>query len=136
MCSGKGAIPLRPHHGVCLAWFQGHGYSDAFSAHMWRVLEELLANRSVRLTVQPDEICAACPRNLEGACVKETEVALLDRGVLAACRLEEGAELPFLELARIIQERMIVTGKRDFLCGSCQWKEYCQSPGRWAELTK
>ena len=27
-------IPLRPHHGMCLAYFKGEGYSNGFSAHM------------------------------------------------------------------------------------------------------
>ena len=27
-------IPLRPHHGMCLAYFKGEGYSGGFTAHM------------------------------------------------------------------------------------------------------
>ena len=25
-------IPLRPHHGMCLAYFKGEGYSNGFTA--------------------------------------------------------------------------------------------------------
>ena len=32
-------IPLRPHHGMCLAYFKGEGYSDGFSAHMQEMLD-------------------------------------------------------------------------------------------------
>lgn len=27
-------IPLRPHHGMCLAYFKGEGYSNGFTAHI------------------------------------------------------------------------------------------------------
>ncbi len=30
---------LRPHHGMCLAYFEGKGYSEGFSAHMQEMLE-------------------------------------------------------------------------------------------------
>ncbi|MCD7957742.1 MAG: DUF1284 domain-containing protein [Lachnospiraceae bacterium] len=38
---GKICIPLRPHHGMCLAYFEGKGYSEGFAAHMQKVLELL-----------------------------------------------------------------------------------------------
>lgn len=34
---------LRPHHGMCLAYFEGKGYSEGFTAHMQSMLERLLA---------------------------------------------------------------------------------------------
>lgn len=33
-------IPLRPHHGMCLAYFKGEGYSNGFTAHMGRDAED------------------------------------------------------------------------------------------------
>lgn len=32
---------LRPHHGMCLAYFEGKGYSSSFCVHMGEVLEKL-----------------------------------------------------------------------------------------------
>ena len=34
----KKRIPVRPHHGMCLAYFIGKGYSEGFSAHMEKML--------------------------------------------------------------------------------------------------
>ena len=34
-------IKLRAHHGMCLAFFDGKGYSAGFTAHMARILEYL-----------------------------------------------------------------------------------------------
>ena len=36
-------VRLRPHHGLCMAYFAGEGYSPGFSRHMGEVLETLLA---------------------------------------------------------------------------------------------
>ena len=35
-------IPLRPHHGMCLAYFKGEGYSNGFTAHMAEMLKIFL----------------------------------------------------------------------------------------------
>ena len=44
-------VLLRPHHGMCLAYFKGEGYSDGFSAHMKEVLDELQKGMDVQLYV-------------------------------------------------------------------------------------
>ena len=69
------SVLLRPHHGMCLAYFKGEGYSDGFSAHMKDVLDELQKGMNVRLHVGIEEICSACPNNREGRC---TDVALVE----------------------------------------------------------
>ena len=48
---------LRPHHGMCLAYFEGKGYSSSFCVHMGEVLEKLEKGARVKLTVAGDEIC-------------------------------------------------------------------------------
>ena len=57
----KKRIPVRPHHGMCLAYFIGKGYSEGFSAHMEKMLHILEQDVSIRLVVSLDEICSACP---------------------------------------------------------------------------
>ena len=41
MCNEREICSLRPHHGMCLAYFEGRGYSEKFTAHMQYVLEKL-----------------------------------------------------------------------------------------------
>lgn len=84
-------MALRPHHGMCMAYFVGFGYSDGFSRNMTRLLaEELTPDRPVRLTVDTDQVCAACPRSAGGRCDKPELVAGYDRAVLELCGLTEG----------------------------------------------
>ena len=42
-------IPLRPHHGMCLAYFKGEGYSDGFSAHMQEMLDIFQKGAKIQL---------------------------------------------------------------------------------------
>ena len=51
-------VLLRPHHGMCLAYFKGEGYSDGFSAHMKEVLDELQKGMDVMSCCGCDGICA------------------------------------------------------------------------------
>lgn len=125
-------LPLRPHHGMCMAYFVGHGYSDAFSAHMAALLEELTPETPIRLTTATDAICGPCPNNNEGLCNKPELVAAYDRSVLTLCGLGEGYILSFGCFTRLVQERILASGLRPAICGGCQWNGICSAQSsRW-----
>lgn len=78
----QNSICLRPHHGMCLAYFEGRGYSREFAEHMGKILDIMERDARVSLTVGGDVICSACP-NLKGqVCVTADQVAEYDRKVL------------------------------------------------------
>ena len=109
MSPSEGPIPIRPHHGMCLAYYVGHGYSAGFN------------------------FCSACPNARGEGCVTDEKVKRYDRAVLAACGLEEGTELSFLDFARQVEEHILSAGLREEICGDCQWTGLCHGPGRWKE---
>ena len=126
-------LPLRPHHGLCMAYFVGRGYSDAFSAHMAALLEELEPGSPVRLTVGTDAVCAVCPNNVGGRCHKPELVAGYDRSVLDLCGLGEGYILSFGDFTDLVQMRVLDPGMRREICGDCQWDGICSvQPSRWS----
>ena len=125
------ATRLRPHHGMCLAYFAGHGYSDGFSRHTAELLDALTAETPVTLTVGTDCVCSACPNNVGGVCAQAEKVAGYDRAVLALCGLREGEVLPFGEFVRRTQECVLSPGKRPSVCGGCQWESLCAGKSRW-----
>lgn len=126
-------LTLRPHHGMCLAYFTGHGYSGAFSAHMAATLAALTPERPVRLAAETDEICSACPNNEGGLCSRPERVAGYDRAVLELCGLAEGQVLPFGAFTGLVQEKILAAGLRPGICKGCQWNEVCAShASRWA----
>lgn len=118
-------VPIRPHHGMCLAYFKGSGYSQGFTAHMQEMLELFETNVWVRLTAGTDEICSACPNNRQGTCRDADQVAVYDHSVLENCGLLEGTEIKFLDFARLVQEQILDAGKRMEICGDCQWNQIC-----------
>lgn len=127
-------MALRPHHGLCMAFFQGKGYSGGFTAALAARLEELEGTcRPVALTVGTDAVCAPCPHNVGGVCTSAEKTAAYDRAVLEACGLGEGAVLAFSDFTRLVQERIISPGLRRQICGSCQWDGLCsETSSRWA----
>ena len=71
-------IKLRAHHGMCLAFFEGKGYSAGFTAHMARILEYLeQENPTVTVVAEADCICGGCPNLTDGRCRK---AALVEPG--------------------------------------------------------
>ena len=81
-------IRLRPHHGMCLAYFEGKGYSDGFTENMQHMLELLEKGADVEMAVFGDEICKACPNLKHGVCLSADLVEHYDRKVLEYCGLK------------------------------------------------
>ena len=125
---------LRPHHGMCFAYFVGYGYSDGFSVHMGELLALLTPETQIRLTVDTDSVCSACPNNVGGVCEKPELVASYDRAVLSLCGLQDGQTLPFGRFTTLVQQRILTPGHRAAICGNCQWNDICsKQPSRWAK---
>ncbi|MCC8104625.1 MAG: DUF1284 domain-containing protein [Clostridiales bacterium] len=136
MYQKKNPIPLRPHHGMCLAYFEGKGYSEGFTAHMQKMLERLTGMDTsgvpVRLVTHTDEICSACPNNEEGICRDEEKVRKFDCGVLDSCGLTEEQILEFDEFTSLVQAHILSAGRRVEICGGCQWESICANrKSRW-----
>ena len=118
-----------------MAYFTGRGYSDGFTAHMARLVEELTPERPVCLTVGTDVVCGPCPNNCGGLCNKPELVASWDRQVLALCGLEAGQTLCFGEFTELVEEQILAPGRRPAICGSCQWDDICAVQlSRWAAV--
>jgi hypothetical protein len=123
---GNTPIAIRPHHGMCLAYFQGKGYSEGFTRHMQEMKERFASDPQVKLVVDTDEICSACPNNEKGSCTSARKVEGYDCAVLEYCGLKEGQELSFLAFYEQVQEQILTKGRRSEICGNCVWDEICR----------
>ncbi len=120
-------IKLRAHHGMCLAFFEGKGYSAGFTAHMAQVLEYLeQENPIVAVVAEADCICGSCPNLTDGRCRKAALVERYDKAVLALCGMGEHSILPWREFAARVAEYILSHGKRSEICGGCQWSSICK----------
>lgn len=118
---------IRAHHGVCLYFFQGKGYSGEFVENMGKMKAILEKNPEISLMDSPDDICAACPNRLTENCAEKA--SRYDREVLRRCGLSVGERLPYREFSRKVIETILRPGKRAEICGDCQWSSLC----RWEE---
>ncbi len=120
-------IKLRAHHGMCLAFFEGKGYSTGFTAHMARILEYLeLENPTVTVVAEADCICGGCPNLTDGRYRKAALVERYDKAVLALCGMREHSVLPWREFAARVAECILSQGRRSEICGGCQWSSICK----------
>ena len=118
---------IRAHHGMCLSFFQGKGYSGEFVENMSRMKAILEKNPEISLMDSPDDICAACPNRLTENCAEKA--SRYDREVLRRCGLSVGERLPYREFSRKVIETILRRGVRAEICGDCQWSSLC----RWEE---
>lgn len=119
-------LKLRPHHGMCMAFFQGKGYSEDFVRHMTATLERLSTeNPIIELTDSADEICTHCPNLINGVCAQQESVSLYDSAVLERCGMTAGERLHASEFRRKVREQVLDAGHREDICGDCQWNSIC-----------
>ncbi len=117
---------IRAHHGMCLAFFEGKGYSDDFTRHMGSVKKELENNPVICLVDETDEICKCCPNNKNEVCESEDKVLSYDEAVLRLCGLKAGTWIEWSIFSTMVAEHIINTGKRVDICGDCDWNTICK----------
>lgn len=116
---------IRAHHGMCLAFFQGMGYSEEFAKHMGKIKQGMEKNPRVCIIDEADDICVYCPNCVSGSCQTAEKAEGYDRRVLALCGLEAGSEMEWMDFKKLVKEKVLDAGKRKAVCGDCQWDEFC-----------
>ena len=111
---------------MCIAFFEGKGYSAEFIGNMHCVIEALRkADPEVELFIGADVICAACPNNIGGICREECKVSGYDKAVLELTGLKEGSTLHWSEFFNEVHRSVIWSGKLSYVCGDCRWSSIC-----------
>ena len=114
---------IRAHHGMCLYFFRGRGYSGEFVENMGKMKALLEENPQIRLMDGYDDICAACPNKLTETCAEKA--SRYDREVLRRCGLSAGDTMPYLDFSEKVVEAILRPGVREEICGDCQWSSLC-----------
>ena len=114
---------LRTHHGMCLYFFRGKGYSGQFVENMGKMKAVLEENPTIRLMDSPDDICAACPNKVTEPCAEKA--SRYDREVLRRCGLSVGDTLSYEDFSKKVVETILRPGVRGSICGDCQWSSLC-----------
>lgn len=118
-------LRLRAHHGLCLAFFEGKGYDDVFTAHMAMVLRQTEGNPVLEILADADAVCSKCPNLKNGLCCTSSRVREYDRKTLLLCGLHESATTDWNTFSSLISERILKKGRRSEICGDCEWNDIC-----------
>lgn len=122
----KSPIILRPHHLLCIKFFVGRGYSEEFTANMYKAIAALNENDSVKITLSADTLCCACP-NLNGKlCETEAKVCRYDKKTAEFLNLEDGKTYSYNDLKAKIEEKIFSQNKFDDICLDCEWSDICR----------
>ena len=119
-------LKIRAHHGMCLHFFEGKGYSDEFTAHMQKIYEEMQKNPEIEVVACGDEICKKCPNLENGICNTWELVLHYDKEVLKRCGLSEGKKIFLDVFSYLVEEKFILLVERQKICGNCQWSSICE----------
>ncbi len=118
-------LRIRPHHGLCTAFFRGEGYSGSFVENMAQITDLLGKNDpDIIITEGADDICKECPELWQGSCRSEKSDKY-DRMVLNICGFSYGERISWKEFSDIIRKRIIYPEKLDGICKDCRWFYIC-----------
>lgn len=117
---------LRPHHALCIRFFEGKGYSREFIRHMADVIETIgRDDPAITLVDGCDILCSECPHNTGGVCDHDKKVQGIDQRALELTGLSIGDVLPRHDLLLRAYDSIIKAGRLKEVCRDCQWLSIC-----------
>lgn len=118
---------LRPHHGLCLHFFRGNGYSEDFVENMTEISLKLGENPTIELVSGSDQVCEACPNRVgETGCASDEKVLSYDASVLKLCGLNVGDQLHWQDFLTLVNAHILEPGLLESVCTGCQWISICK----------
>lgn len=118
-------IELRPHHALCIQFFEGKGYSEGFVSHMTDVIEKLCDDTEIEITNDCDMICSACPENADGICRSADKVSGIDKRAAEYMGIKTGERSPWRRISALAMDKIIDKGKLKDVCRDCKWIDIC-----------
>jgi len=118
---------------VCLQFYRGEGYDDAFVANLDDLLDRLRGN-AARVVKGADDVCDSCPSlSADRLCGDphggEAEIARLDAMAEDLLGIHPGMRLSLAQAAERLACDAVATGRWRFeACGGCAWEDVCE-PG-------
>ena len=114
-------ILLRPHHALCLRFFEGKGYSEEYINNAWNVLRTLRENGAFTVTAGPDALCTACPNlNQNGICRWQEKVTRYDAAAAEKLELKDGGTYCFNAFSKTRAKELVPQ-----ICTDCEWAYIC-----------
>ncbi|MDO8281196.1 MAG: DUF1284 domain-containing protein [Thermodesulfovibrionia bacterium] len=128
---------LRGHHLICLHFFNGEGYDEAFINNLKKILERA-EDEEITISSGDDDICRCCPYLKERRCQytesSAEEIRDMDTEALMLLRSSRGDNVKWDEIRNTIYR--IFPSWHTSYCLKCDWKDACEKNALFQELTK
>ncbi len=119
-------ILFRPHHALCIRFFEGKGYSGEFTSHMAEIIKRLQKpGQCIVLVDKEDEICRKCPNYLQNGCRQKEKVNGYDGRVVDMTGVSYEEKMDFRRLQEMVEKKIMKAGKFHEICSDCGWAEIC-----------
>lgn len=116
---------LRAHHGLCINFFEGKGYSDKFSNNMEKIIALLENDPVITIIKERDNVCLHCPFNENDVCASLEKVNRYDNAVLDICNISSGDTMKWSEYRTLISKNILEENKLKDICPDCCWYKIC-----------
>jgi hypothetical protein len=118
---------LRAHHLICLHFFRGEGYTQAYVENLRGILSRA-ESEEIEVVMGADEVCQPCPHLREGICTKgEEQITELDLIAMNLLGVKPGDKV----LWKDIELSGIMERWKKYACFDCEYKEICSRDERW-----
>ena len=116
---------IRPHHLLCLCFYEGYGYSESFTKNMDKVSKDIIG-KDIQIVFGKDSLCLCCPFLKNGKCETEDKVTKYDNFVIQHLNLKNNQIVSYDKIHREIIDVLLETKKIKKSCFfDCQWKDIC-----------
>ena len=116
---------LRAHHGLCIQFFEGKGYSDSFTSNMSNVINNINNDSYIQVVTNKDVICNGCPNLENDVCNSQHKVGEIDKKVLTLCGFKENEIIKSKDFFHRVNEKIIKANKLKEVCKNCEWLYIC-----------
>lgn len=116
---------LRAHHGLCIQFFEGKGYSDSFTSNMSNVINNINNDLYIQIVTNKDVICNGCPNLENDVCNSQHKVGEIDKKVLTLCGFKENEIIKAKDFFQRVNEKIIKANKLKEVCKNCEWLYIC-----------
>ena len=118
-------MQLRPHHILCIAHYEGKGYSEEFNIKMQTIINALESGSHFKLIFGPDDLCTACPNLANSICDSEEKVQRYDRLTAEMLDITENQCLDSA-IFESAKKHIYEPNKFDQICSDCEWSYICR----------
>jgi hypothetical protein len=130
-------LSLRGHHLVCLHFFTGEGYDEAFIINLRNIMTRA-DDEDITITSVADDVCISCLHLREGRCAHtedaDADIREMDKKALDLLNLSDTGQARWDELRDPV--RKIFPEWYSLYCSECDWREACEKNVFFREMLK